>query len=150
GNDWAAAALQKRLPECMLAPNAATLSSPAAAIMPDRAVRLLGAAVEELAQERGLVLVLEDMHWSDPSTLDVLSHIAQRPEPSRLMVLATYRPTDVILLRHPLRALEQELRARQRSVQLPLTRLTPPCVQRWLEGRCPSPPQALVEWLHER
>ena len=150
GNDGAAATLQQRLPEGMLSPSAASLSSPAAAIMPDRAVRLLAEAVEALAKERVLILVLEDLHWSDPSTLDVLSYLAQRPEPSRLMVLATYRPTDVILLRHPLRRLEQELRARQRSSQLALTRLTVHCVQRWLERLCPSPPEALVEWLHRR
>ena len=150
GNVWAAAALQQRLPEGMLSPSAASLSSPAAAIMPDRAVRLLGEAVEALANERVLILVLEDLHWSDPSTLDVLSYLAQRPESSRLMVLATYRPTDLILLRHPLRRLEQELRARQRSSQLALSRLTASGVQRWLERLCPSPPAALVEWFHRR
>jgi DNA-binding winged helix-turn-helix (wHTH) protein/tetratricopeptide (TPR) repeat protein len=149
-NTWAAAALQQRLPEGMLSSSAARTSSPAATIMPDRAVRLLGEAVEALANERVLILVLEDLHWSDPSTLDVLSYLAQRPESSRLMVLATYRPTDLILLRHPLRRLEQELRARQCSSQLALSRLTVHCVQRWLERRCPSPPQSLVEWLHRR
>ncbi len=150
GNAWAAAALQERLPEGMLSPSAASISSPAAAIMPDRAVRLLGEAVEALAKERVLILVLEDLHWTDPSTLDVLSYLAQRPESSHLMVLATYRPTEVILHRHPLRRLEQELRARQRSSQLALSRLTSHCVQRWLERLCPSPPEALVEWFHRR
>lgn len=150
GNAWAAAALQQRLPEGMLSPSAASISSPAAAIMPDRAVRLLGEAVEALAKERVLILVLEDLHWSDPSTLDVLSYLAQRPESSRLMVLATYRPTEVILHRHPLRRLEQELRGRQRSSLLPLSRLTLHSVQRWLERLCPSPPEALVEWFHKR
>jgi DNA-binding winged helix-turn-helix (wHTH) protein/tetratricopeptide (TPR) repeat protein len=150
GNDWAAAALQQRLPDGMLSPSAASMSSPAAVIMPDRAVRLLAEAVEALAKERVVILVLEDLHWSDPSTLDVLSYLAQRPEPCRLMVVVTYRPTDVILLRHPLRRLEQELRARQLSSQLALSRLTSHCVQRWLERLCPSPPAALVEWFHRR
>src|SRR5262249_8486108 len=106
--------------------------------------------LEALAAERVLVLVLEDLHWSDPSTLDVLSYVAQRPEACRLMVLATYRPTDVILARHPLRAVEQELRTHQRSVQLPLGRLTLESVRRWLAARSPSPPSTLVEWLHRR
>ena len=150
GNEWAAAVLQQRLPEGMLSPSAASVSAPATSIMPDRAVRLLAEAVEALATEHVVIFVLEDLHWSDPSTLDVLSYLAQRPEPSRLMVLATYRPTDAILLRHPLRRLEQELRARQRSAQLALSRLTAPSVQRWLERLCPSPPAALVEWSHRR
>ena len=103
-----------------------------------------------VAAEGVLVLVLEDLHWSDPSTLDVLSYVAQRPEPCRLMVLATYRPTDVILRRHPLRGLAPELRARRRSAQLALGRLTVDAVQRWLGRLCSSPPQALVAWLHRR
>ena len=100
--------------------------------MPERAVRLLGGAVEAVAAEGVIVLVLEDLHWSDPSTLDVLSYVAQRSEPCRLMVLATYRPTDVILRRHPLRGLASELRARRRSEQLPLGRLTVDAVHQWL------------------
>src|SRR5262249_53420049 len=93
---------------------------------------------------------LEDLHWSDPSTIDVLSYVAQRSEPCRLMVLATYRPTDVILRRHPLRGLASELRARRRSEQLALGRLTVEAVRQWLGSLCSSPPQALVAWLHGR
>ncbi len=150
-NAWAASIVARCLPDALLSPKAlpSTMSS-AAGIMPERAVRLLGGAVEALAAERVLVLVLEDLHWSDPSTLDVLSYIAQRPEPCRLMVLATYRPTDAILRRHPLRDLEQELRAHQCSVQLPLGRLTMDSLQRWLDALCASPPEALVQWLYRR
>ena len=43
---------------------------------------------------RRCVLKLEDIHWSDASTLDWLAHVARRPEPARLMVLATFRPAD--------------------------------------------------------
>ncbi|HJQ82533.1 MAG TPA: hypothetical protein VKA21_00540, partial [Candidatus Binatia bacterium] len=94
--------------------------------------------------------VLEDLHWSDPSTLDVLSYVARRPEPCRLMLLATYRPTDVILRRHPVRGLERELRAHRQSVQLSLGRLSPASVADWLAALCASPPPALVQWLHRR
>jgi hypothetical protein len=66
------------------------------------------------------------------------------------MVLATYRPTDVILRRHPLRGLASELRARRRSEQLPLGRLTVDAVYQWLGCLCSSPPHALVAWLHRR
>ena len=43
-----------------------------------------------------LVLVLEDLHWSDYSTLNVLAMLARRREPARLLVLGTYRPEDVL------------------------------------------------------
>ncbi len=144
-------ALARCLPDPILTSSATTAGTASASgIMPERAVRLLGGAVEGLAAERTLVLVLEDLHWSDPSTIDVLSYLARRPDPCRLLVLATYRPTELILRRHPLRGVEQELRAHYQSVQLPLSRLTLGAVQRWLEARSPSPPRPLVEWLHRR
>ena len=147
-NTSVASTLERCLPDPLLA---ASRSVPGTAgIMPERAVRLLGGAVEAVAAERVIVLVLEDLHWSDPSTIDVLSYVAQRSEPCRLMVLATYRPTDVILRRHPLRGLASELRARRRSEQLALGRLTVEAVRQWLGSLCSSPPQALVAWLHGR
>ena len=150
-NTSVASTLERCLPDPLLAPVASRSSgSGAGGIMPERAVRLLGGAVEAVAAEGVIVLVLEDLHWSDPSTIDVLSYVAQRSEPCRLMVLATYRPTDVILRRHPLRGLASELRARRRSEQLPLGRLTVDAVHQWLGCLCASPPQALVAWLHRR
>ena len=50
--------------------------------------RMLREAAEILTvftRERGLVLVLEDLHWSDVSTLEWLSYIAQRREPATLL-----------------------------------------------------------------
>jgi len=150
-NGSVASTLERCLPDPLLSPVASrTVGSGGGGIMPERAVRLLGGAVEAVAAEGLIVLVLEDLHWSDPSTLDVLSYVAQRSEPCRLMVLATYRPTDVILRRHPLRELASELRVRRRSEQLPIGRLTVAAVHQWLGNLCPSPPQALVAWLHGR
>ncbi|HEY2386976.1 MAG TPA: AAA family ATPase [Candidatus Binatia bacterium] len=144
-------ALERSLPEGLLTPSGGNAPPQlASGLMPERAVRLLGSAVEGLAGERPLVLVLEDLHWSDPSTLDVLSYLAHRREPCRLFVVATYRPTELILRRHPLRGLEQELRTHHYSVQLPIGRLTQDSVARWLAAKCPSPPAALVEWLYRR
>ena len=62
-----------------------------------------------LTTDRTLVLVLEDLQWSDPSTVEALTYLAQRPEPARLLVLGTYRPVEVLLQGHPLRGLVQEL-----------------------------------------
>jgi DNA-binding winged helix-turn-helix (wHTH) protein/tetratricopeptide (TPR) repeat protein len=150
-NTSVASTLERCLPDPLLSPVASRSVGPGAGgIMPERAVRLLGGAVEAVAAEGVIVLVLEDMHWSDPSTIDVLSYVAQRSEPCRLMVLATYRPTDVILRRHPLRGLASELRARRRSEQLALGRLTVDAVHQWLGYLGSSPPQALVAWLHGR
>src|SRR5215472_6817901 len=76
----------------------------------ERMLREMSEALEALTAERPLALVLEDLHWSDHSTLDLLGMLARREEPARLLVLGSYRPVDVIVKPHPLRALLQELR----------------------------------------
>jgi DNA-binding winged helix-turn-helix (wHTH) protein len=60
----------------------------------ERMLREMAQALEVLTVERPLVLVLEDLHWSDHATLDLLSVLARRQEPARLLLLGTYRPED--------------------------------------------------------
>lgn len=57
----------------------------------ERMLRELVELVEALAADVPLLLLLEDVHWSDPSTLDFLLWLARRPDPARLMVVATCR-----------------------------------------------------------
>src|SRR5262245_52280409 len=62
-----------------------------------RMLRELAEALEALAAEQPLVLVLEDLHWSDPSTVEAVAWLARRRDPARLLVLGTYRPVELIL-----------------------------------------------------
>ena len=59
---------------------------------------------EVVTAEQPLVLVLEDPHWTDHATVDLLAWLARRREPPRLLLLGTYRPVEVIVQGHPLRA----------------------------------------------
>src|SRR5690349_25167699 len=64
-----------------------------------------------------ILLVLEDVHWSDAATLDLLSSLARRDEPARLMIIATYRPMEVLVAEHPRseeRRVGKESRSRSR------------------------------------
>jgi DNA-binding winged helix-turn-helix (wHTH) protein len=85
-----------------------------------RMLRELAEALEALTAERPLVLVLEDLHWSDPSTVEALALLARRRDAARLLVLGTYRPVDLILYDHPLKTVKQELAAHGQCVDLPL------------------------------
>lgn len=49
-------------------------------------------ALEELSSTRPLILAFEDMQWADSATLDLLSALARRRAPAKLMLLATYVP----------------------------------------------------------
>jgi len=55
--------------------------------------------LEAPARERGLLLVIEDVHWADESTRELLDHLARRLR-RRAMILATYR-SDEMHRRHP-------------------------------------------------
>jgi predicted ATPase len=122
------------------------------AASPDRMLREMAEALEQFTAELPLILVLEDLHWSDYSTLDLISAIARRREPARLMILATFRPSDVILSGHPLRAVKQDLQARGLCHELPLRLLSEEAVADYLQARCPGGglPVGLPRMLHQR
>jgi predicted ATPase len=98
-------------------------------------LREMAEALEVVTAERPLVLLLEDLHWSDYSTLDLLSFVAQRRERARLMIVATYRPVEVFSREHPLKGVKQELQARGQCVELPLACLSEAAVAEYLENR---------------
>ena len=82
-----------------------------------------------------LVLCVEDLHWSDPSTLDLLVTLARRPEPARLLLIATYRPVEVLSINHPLRTVQPELQARQQCTELRLAGLSETAIEKYLAQR---------------
>jgi predicted ATPase len=81
--------------------------------------------------------VLEDVHWSDYSTLDLLSVLAQRREPARLLVLCTLRPADAIAHAHPVTNVKRELLRRGLCSEIPLGGLAGTDVARYLAARFP-------------
>src|SRR5499427_1303671 len=106
----------------------------------DRMLRELAEAVDILTAERPLVLVLEDLHWSDTATLAWLACVARRQEPARLLVIGTYRPMDVLVRAHPLRTVVQELQRHGQCTELPLACLTEAGVAAYLAARSAGRP----------
>ncbi|HET7107457.1 MAG TPA: AAA family ATPase [Candidatus Acidoferrum sp.] len=104
----------------------------------ERMVREICEALETLTAQDALVLVLEDLHWVDPSTLDFLSAVARRRGPAKLLLLGTYRPADLILSKSPLKALKQDLVLHNLGHELNLERLEEPDVAEYLEIHFPG------------
>ena len=75
----------------------------------ERMLREIGEALETITSEKPLLLVLEDLHWADASTIDFISAMARRRAPARLVLVGTYRPADVKSAEHPLEAVKQDL-----------------------------------------
>jgi DNA-binding winged helix-turn-helix (wHTH) protein len=95
----------------------------------------LAASLDVLAAETPLVLVLEDIHWSDYATLDLLSVLAQRREPARLLVLCTLRPADAIVHGHPVMTVKRELVRKGICEEILLEGLSDSDVAMYLEAR---------------
>ena len=113
-------------------PHLPVLNSPAAqtfAIVstatPPRMLREFAEALDQLAAHRPVVFVLEDLHSSDPATLDWLAYAARRRDPARLLVLATYRPEERGAQTHPLLTMVSELQKQAHCTRLTLNRLAP-------------------------
>src|SRR5262245_2755907 len=104
----------------------------------ERMVREICEALEAITAERCLILILEDLHWVDHSTLDVISALARRREPSRLLLLGNYRPGDVILSDNPLKVLKQDLLVRQLCYEVALERFGEGEIAEYLAARFPD------------
>lgn len=118
----------------------------------ERMLREMGEVLDALTAQSVLVLVLEDLHWSDFSTLDLISYLARRRRATHLMVVGTYRPADLIANSHPLKTVKQELVAKRQCEELPLEYLTKEAVGQHLALRFPVNhfPADLVALIHER
>src|SRR5215831_11549101 len=118
----------------------------------ERMLREMGDALEALAKESPLVLVLEDLHWSDYSTLDLISYLATQRQAARLMLIGTYRTSELIVSGHPLKTVKQELLAKQQCEELPLEYLSEAALAKYLSVRFPDNrfPAELAGLIHER
>lgn len=105
-----------------------------------RMLREMAEAIDAAAADHPLVLVFEDMHWSDRSTVDWLAMLARRRERARLLVVATCRPVELIVNEHPLKQVKQELVARAAAREITLGCLAPDDVQAYIEQRLQHQP----------
>ena len=98
------------------------------------------AAVRDELAETPTVLVLEDLHWADEATLDVLRLLARRVETLPTLVLATYRD-DGLDRGHPVRVLAGDLGTAPGVDRLPLGPLSPAAVALLASGSSIDPDQ---------
>jgi DNA-binding SARP family transcriptional activator/pimeloyl-ACP methyl ester carboxylesterase/predicted ATPase/type II secretory pathway predicted ATPase ExeA len=119
---------------------------------PDRMLREIVEALTAAAAERPVALVLEDLHWSDPSTVTLLEALARRREPARLLVIGTLRSADAATRSHPVHAALGELAPRGLVARIDLGALGEDAVDDYLRARVPGAalPEALGRALLER
>ena len=98
-----------QMPSLLEATELEALQRAVAGATQTRMLREMAEAVEAITTEMPLVLILEDLQWSDYSTVALLAALARRREAARLLVIATYRPMEVLLHEHPLDRVKQEV-----------------------------------------
>ena len=99
----------------------------------ERVKREVRAFLHEVARTRPVVLFIDDIHWADPATVDLLGYIARSFDGVRLLVVAAYRVSELLLAQHPFAALKLELQARGVATELPLQFLERADIERYLE-----------------
>jgi len=93
---------------------------PARAGSSQRLKRELSTFLQEVTRLRPLVVFLDDVHWADPSTVDLLAYLATKFASLRTLIIATYRPSELLLGRHPFLGLKLDLQARGVCHEMPL------------------------------
>jgi len=118
----------------------------------ERMLREIAEALELMTATTPLVLFLEDLHWSDYSTLDLVTYLARRRRRARLLLIGTYRPVEVIVNEHPLRGVKQELQLHKLCHELALEYLTLESVCGFLQITFPKHqlPAAFAAIIHKR
>jgi tetratricopeptide (TPR) repeat protein len=110
----------------------------AAETPPARFLELLLGVLHRLAAARPVVLVVEDLHWADRSTRDLLAFLVRNLRRG-VMLLLTVR-SDELHRRHPLRPFLAELERGGRAERIDLRRLTRHELTELLTGILGRPP----------
>ena len=118
----------------------------------ERMMRELGDALSLFASTTPIVLLLEDLHWADFSSIDLLRHLSQRITNQRVMIAGTFRGEDVERSNHPLKGYKAEMLAHRLCEEIALDALTLNHVNEYLNGMfAPNTfPAEFAQHVHSR
>lgn len=129
-----------------------TLRSGLAGMGIGRMLREFGALLQALCSHTPLVLLIEDLHWADPATIDLLHLLAADRTPARLLLLASFQPGLARQSGHPVADLADRLPAKGQATALTLSPLDAAEVGRFIAGRFGDPALAsrLQPWAERQ
>jgi predicted ATPase len=87
----------------------------------ERRKRELAVFLHEISWQHPLVVFLDDFHWADPSSVDLVAYLGKKCSEWRLLLVLTYRPSELLRIQHPFGPVKLELQGRSicREIQLP-------------------------------
>jgi adenylate cyclase len=118
----------------------------------ERRKRELSLFLHEVARHHPLVMFLDDVHWADPSSVDLFAYLGSKCAELRLLLLLTYRPSDLVLSNHPFGPVKLELQGRGVCREITLSFLTRADFDRYLALAFAGHqfPEELAAVLHAR
>jgi TolB-like protein/predicted ATPase len=118
----------------------------------ERLKRELGTFLQELSHLRPLLLFFDDLHWADASTVDLLAYLGGKCAGMRALLVFTYRPTDLVVSKHPFGPVKLDLQARGVCRELALEFLTRSDLDRYLALEFPGHgfPEEFAALVHAR
>jgi len=119
---------------------------------PERLKRELTQFLQEASREEPLVVMLDNVHWIDLSSTDVLAYLATRLDGIRLLIVACYREPELLARQHPFGSLKLDLEARGHGRELALAGLDRSALERLVDLRFPRHrfPAAFIQLLQRR
>ncbi|MEO8011348.1 MAG: AAA family ATPase, partial [Dokdonella sp.] len=117
-----------------------------------RMLREFGELLERYAHNQPLLLVTEDLHWSDLATVQLIDYVARRRASTRLLWLASFRLTEIVAADHPLKSLRHELRLHGLSEEIVLDAFSEKEVANYVAAKIPglALEETFVRALHAR
>ena len=114
-----------------------------------RSVRELIEALETMAANHTIVIVLEDLQWCDVATIDLIALLVPRRERARMLLIGTSRRADVQTVGHPLNLVMRTAIARFGAIALSLDRIAGVEIRRLVDLRFPDHafPEGLIETI---
>jgi predicted ATPase/tRNA A-37 threonylcarbamoyl transferase component Bud32 len=108
--------------------------------------------LEEISRLAPLVLFFDDVHWADASTVDLLAHLGRHGHRLRVLVIVTFRPTELLLGSHPFHSVKLDLQAQGACSEVPVTFLARSQIDSYLSLAFPGHAfsSAFADLVHAR
>ncbi|MEO8078061.1 MAG: AAA family ATPase, partial [Acidobacteriota bacterium] len=140
------------MPASENASSAARLAADTAGGSQERLKREIFTLLDEVARIHPVVLCLDDVHWADPSTTDLIGYLARRIDGLRLLIILTCRPSELAQARHPFLPLKFDLIAHGVCREITPGYLDEAAIGRYLSLQFPDHafPAAFAPVIHQR
>jgi predicted ATPase len=132
--------------------SAARLAAETAGGSQERLKREIASLLEEAGRMQPVVLWFDDVHWADPSTTDLIGYLSRRLDSTRLLIIATARPSDLRQSRHPFLALKLDLVTHGFCREIEPSYLSEAAIDRYIALQFPEHafPRGFAGLIHDR